>query len=215
MSSTYSRENVPLSEPQEKPDSFGGSSHGSSDNGDADLKSKFPIRCSNAGGSADLEKETLVQQTPDKSPDKEISLKLQKTVTPGAASITPPIAPQPEATYPEGGLRAWLVVFGSFSGMLACFGLTMNAGGVLEAYISTHQLAGCDPSAVGWLFSIYIFFSFFCGLQIGPIFDAKGPRWLIFLGSVFLIAGNFGMASSTRKSFEEYKTCPTDPYQLY
>ena len=27
-----------------------------------------------------------------------------------------------DATYPEGGLRAWLVVLGSFCGMTACFG---------------------------------------------------------------------------------------------
>lgn len=30
---------------------------------------------------------------------------------------------QPDVTYPEGGLQAWLVVLGSFSGMLAAFGL--------------------------------------------------------------------------------------------
>ena len=36
--------------------------------------------------------------------------------------------PQDQAdTYPEGGLRAWLVVLGSFSGMTACFGLLNSA----------------------------------------------------------------------------------------
>ncbi|KAI9855849.1 MAG: hypothetical protein M1830_006440, partial [Pleopsidium flavum] len=28
-----------------------------------------------------------------------------------------------DVTYPEGGLRAWLVVFGSFCGMMAAFGM--------------------------------------------------------------------------------------------
>ena len=199
MNSTYSTDNVPHSEPQEKPDSSDASSHGSSQNEETKGTPDIPKRSSNAGGVADLEKETVVEQTTDKSRENETTLKLQRTVTPGVAPITPPIALQPEATYPEGGLRAWLVVFGSFSGMLACFGL-MNTVGVLEAYVSTHQLAGYDPSAVGWLFSIYIFFSFFCGLQIGPIFDAKGPRMLVFLGSIFLVAGTLGLASSTRKS---------------
>jgi len=32
-----------------------------------------------------------------------------------------------ENDYPEGGFRAWLVVFGSFTGMMACFGI-MNTG---------------------------------------------------------------------------------------
>ena len=199
MSSTYSTDNVPHSEPQENPDNYDTSSRGSSQNEEKGGKPDISKQSSNADVAAELEKETLVLQTPDKSRENETTLKLQRTVTPGVASITPPIALQPEATYPEGGLRAWLVVLGSFSGMLACFGL-MNTVGVLEAYVSTHQLAGYDPSAVGWLFSIYIFFSFFCGLQIGPIFDAKGPRMLVFLGSIFLVAGNFGLANSTRKS---------------
>ena len=101
-----------------------------------------------------------------------------------------------EATYPEGGLRAWLVVLGAFSGMVASFGI-MNTVGTLQAYISTHQLAHYEPELIGWIFSIYIFVAFFGGLQIGPIFDAKGPRWLIAAGSVFLVGGTLAVAEST------------------
>ncbi|KAI4138991.1 MAG: hypothetical protein LQ341_004413 [Variospora aurantia] len=95
-------------------------------------------------------------------------------------------ATQPEVTYPEGGLQAWLVVLGSFSGMLAAFGL-MNTIGTFQAYLITHQLADTPPSTVGWIFSLYVFLAFGCGLQIGPIFDRKGPRWLVFAGSVCLV----------------------------
>ena len=104
--------------------------------------------------------------------------------------------PSPEAEYPEGGLAAWLVVFGSFSGMTAGFGL-MNTVGTYQAYLSTHQLSTSSPSLVGWIFSIYIFLAFFCGVQIGPVFDAKGPRWLVFAGSVCLVGGTFAFAEST------------------
>ena len=167
-------------------------------------KPGLPRTPSSATGYADIEKEALVKEkSNEESLEKRDFLTLQRTVTPAAASIALPIAPQPEATYPEGGLRAWLVVFGSFSGMFACFGL-MNTVGTIEAYVSTHQLADYDPSAVGWLFSTYIFFSFFCGLQVGPIFDAKGPRLLIFLGSVFIVAGTLGLANSTRMSLPIY-----------
>lgn len=38
---------------------------------------------------------------------------------------------RPDATYPEGGLQGWLVVLGSFSGMLASFG-QMNASTFLN-----------------------------------------------------------------------------------
>lgn len=99
-------------------------------------------------------------------------------------------------SYPEGGLRAWLVVLGSFSGMTASFGI-MNTIGTFQAYLSTHQLASYSPSAVGWIFSIYVFLGFFCGVQIGPIFDAKGPRWIVVAGTVCLLAGTVGVAFST------------------
>ncbi|CAL8584491.1 hypothetical protein XPA_010084 [Xanthoria parietina] len=102
-----------------------------------------------------------------------------------------------EVTYPEGGLRAWLVVLGSFSGMLASFGL-MNIVGTFQAYLTTHQLANESPSTVGWIFSIYVFLAFGCGLQIGPIFDRKGSRWLVLAGTVCLVVGMIGVSESTK-----------------
>lgn len=64
----------------------------------------------------------------------------------------------------------------------------MNTIGTFQAYLSTHQLAGQNESSIGWIFGIYAFLSFFCGIQIGPIFDAKGPRWLVLAGSVLILA---------------------------
>ena len=101
-------------------------------------------------------------------------------------------------TFPEGGLRAWLVVMGAFSGMTASFGL-LNSAGMFQAYLSTHQLVHESPSAVGWIFSLEAFLTFFCGVQIGPIFDAYGPRWSVFAGTVCLLGGLLGVAESTSK----------------
>ena len=103
-----------------------------------------------------------------------------------------------ELTFPEGGVRAWLVVLGSFSGMTASFGI-LNTAGTFQTYLSTHQLAHESPSAVGWIFSLYAFLTFFCGIQIGPVFDAAGPRWLVFAGTVCLVGGMLGVAESTSK----------------
>ena len=100
--------------------------------------------------------------------------------------------------FPEGGVRAWLVVLGSFSGMTASFGV-LNSAGTFQVYLSMNQLADESPSAVGWIFSLYAFLTFFCGVQIGPIFDAYGPRWLVFAGTVCLVGGMFGAAESTSK----------------
>ncbi|KAJ5103353.1 hypothetical protein N7532_003882 [Penicillium argentinense] len=86
-------------------------------------------------------------------------------------------------TYPEGGLEAWLVVLGSFLGLFGSLGL-VNTIGTFQAYIETHQLKDYSSGSIGWIFGMYAFLTFFCGVQIGPIFDARGPRLLVLAGSV-------------------------------
>ncbi|KAJ7867053.1 major facilitator superfamily domain-containing protein [Mycena leptocephala] len=83
-------------------------------------------------------------------------------------------------TYPEGGLAAWSVAVGSWCSMMAGLGL-VNSVGVFEAYVSTTLLPSYSADAIGWIFGLYVFISYFCGVQIGPIFDARGPRELIIL----------------------------------
>ncbi|KAL9621406.1 MAG: hypothetical protein Q9160_004166 [Pyrenula sp. 1 TL-2023] len=90
-------------------------------------------------------------------------------------------------TYPEGGTSAWLCVFGSFCGLIAILGVT-NTLSVYQNYLITHQLATVDVGTVGWVFGLYTFVAFGGGIQIGPTFDALGPRWLVFAGSVCTIA---------------------------
>ncbi|KAF2664993.1 MFS general substrate transporter [Microthyrium microscopicum] len=106
-------------------------------------------------------------------------------------------SPNDAAIYPEGGLRAWLVVLGSFSGMLASFGF-MNTIGVFQEYISRNQLSTYSDSTIGWIFSMYIFIAFGGGLIIGPVFDAKGPRLLLLSGSICLVTAMLliGIAST-------------------
>jgi MFS family permease len=89
-------------------------------------------------------------------------------------------------TYPEGGLQAYLCVLGSFCGLMAALGM-MNTLGTYQSYLSTHQLRTSSSSAIGWIFGLYAFLSFFAGLQIGPVFDALGPRYLVLAGSVLLL----------------------------
>ncbi|KAK6956348.1 hypothetical protein Daesc_001625 [Daldinia eschscholtzii] len=55
-----------------------------------------------------------------------------------------------DETYPEGGLEAWIVVFGSWCGLLASLGL-MNSIATLQTYVATHQLSNYDEGTVGWL----------------------------------------------------------------
>ncbi|OJD26255.1 hypothetical protein ACJ73_02374 [Blastomyces percursus] len=73
-----------------------------------------------------------------------------------------------EISYPEGGLRAWNIV-GSF-----------------HSYIGEHQLREYDEGTIDWIFNVFIFLSFFGGIQIGPVFDSRGPRMLMLAGSVYM-----------------------------
>jgi hypothetical protein len=95
-----------------------------------------------------------------------------------------------EYIYPEGGLQAWLVVLGSWCALFAALGVA-NTLAIFQAYISQDQLSSYDPSQIGWIFSVYVFLAFACGIYIGPIFDVYGPRWLVLPGSVCVVASMF------------------------
>lgn len=89
-------------------------------------------------------------------------------------------------TFPEGGLAGWLAVCGSFCAMLSVFGI-INSSAVFESYFTTHQLKEYSTSQLGWIFSLYLFIVFFVGIQVGPIFDRHGPRYLVATGSLFMV----------------------------
>ncbi|POS76125.1 riboflavin transporter MCH5 [Diaporthe helianthi] len=89
-------------------------------------------------------------------------------------------------TFPEGGAQGWLAVAGSFCAMLSVFGI-INSSAVFESYFSEHQLAHHNASEIGWIFSIYLFCVFFVGIQVGPIFDRYGARWLVAVGSILIV----------------------------
>ncbi|KAJ6477837.1 putative monocarboxylate transporter [Mycena vitilis] len=100
-------------------------------------------------------------------------------------------------TYPEGGFAAWSVAVGSWCSMMAGLGL-VNSVGVFQAYVSTTVLRTYSPDAIGWIFGLYVFVSNFCGVQIGPIFDTRGPRELMFAGSICLVASTFALSCCTK-----------------
>lgn len=79
-----------------------------------------------------------------------------------------------ESDYPEGGVAAWSVVFGAFAAMLSSMGL-LNTVGVLQAWVSEHQLHGYSESQIGWIFSTYAFFLYIGGAQVGTF---VGLYWL-------------------------------------
>lgn len=74
----------------------------------------------------------------------------------------------------------------------------MNTISTYNTYLSTHQLSDHSESSIGWIFSVYIFLTFFCGIQIGPVFDARGPRLLVLAGSILMMASIMLMGICSR-----------------
>lgn len=124
--------------------------------------------------------------------------------------------PDDHDDYPEGGIRAWMVVVGAWCAMIPPMGL-LNTLAVLQAWFSEHELKGTAESTTGWIFSSYAFFITACGAQVGsyspharfklnarlnylsegPIFDAYNIKWLLAPGSLGLIASMIFLSFST------------------
>jgi hypothetical protein len=106
-----------------------------------------------------------------------------------------------EIDYPEGGLKAWSVVIGSFCAMFSIFGI-INTTAVFQEYLSTHQLKNYSPGEIGWIFSVSLFLTFFGGAFVGPVFDALGPRALVLAGSICLLLSAFLLGVCTGKLYK-------------
>lgn len=61
----------------------------------------------------------------------------------------------PILDFPDGGYRAWLLVFGAWLISFCTFGF-VNSFGIFEAYYSTHQLAASTPSDIAWIGSFQV-----------------------------------------------------------
>ena len=118
--------------------------------------------------------------------------------SPSLPTVVVSAAVHTEVTYPEGGRDAWLVVLGAWCGLTASLGI-YNTTGVFEAVISQVILPAESPSALGWLFSIYAFMFWVCGVQVGPTFDVMGPRALIIAGTICTLVSMYSLSVSTSK----------------
>lgn len=89
--------------------------------------------------------------------------------------LSPPKIPSFQPTFPDGGLRAWLVVLGGFCCLFVSFGwinckynssfqtklqLTMTGIGVFQTYYETNLLSSYSSSTVAWISSLETFMMF-------------------------------------------------------
>ncbi|KAK4071375.1 uncharacterized protein Triagg1_6036 [Trichoderma aggressivum f. europaeum] len=107
-------------------------------------------------------------------------------------------------TYPDGGLQAWLVVLGSWACMIPSMGL-LNTMAVLQARLSENELRNLPESTIGWILSSYAFFLYFCGAQVGPIFDAYDVKYLVIPGNIGIVISM--MLIGLCKEFYQFFLC--------
>lgn len=65
-----------------------------------------------------------------------------------------------EHEYAEGGLRAYLTVFGAFMALLCTFG-QMNSFGTYQTWYHDNQLKHLSPSTISWIGSLQLWVFFF------------------------------------------------------
>ncbi|KAH7035840.1 major facilitator superfamily domain-containing protein [Microdochium trichocladiopsis] len=99
--------------------------------------------------------------------------------------------------FPEGGIRAWLVVTGASLTLFPSFGF-LTAIGTLQDYWARHQLRFYSSRDIGWISGLLLYLWLAAGLIVGPCFDRYGPRWVMLLGSVGFIAMFILLAHSSQ-----------------
>lgn len=102
-----------------------------------------------------------------------------------------------EDVFPEGGLRAWLVVVGATLMLLPSFGF-MVAIGTLQDYWHQNQLSNFAARDIGWIPSVFVYLTLGLGLWVGPLFDRYGPRWIALIGSCGFVIMIFLLAECTK-----------------
>jgi MFS family permease len=141
-------------------------------------------------------------------------------------AVTPaPAGPPGAGDFPDGGLEAWLVVFGGWCALFCTFGL-VNCVGVFQEYYLSNSLSEYKLETVSWITSSQVFFMVFCGTivsgffplilasfnlvvwlthfcsrQFGRIYDNYGPKWLLWGGTLAYVFGLM-MVSLSNKYYQ-------------
>ncbi|KAJ7350620.1 major facilitator superfamily domain-containing protein [Mycena albidolilacea] len=101
------------------------------------------------------------------------------------------------AEYPDGGTRAWLIVFGGACTTFSTFGL-VNAWGVFQSYYTETLLKDSSPSDIAWIGSIQYALIFIPGVASGHYFDRGYHRIPFFIASAVLVAATFLVGQCTQ-----------------
>ncbi|KAJ7493669.1 monocarboxylate permease [Mycena latifolia] len=102
---------------------------------------------------------------------------------------TSPIVLHSEASdFPDGGIKAWVVVFGVC--ILSSWGY-LNSWGVFQTYYQQTTLHRSSPSQIAWIGSLQHSLIFLPGILVGRLFDFEFSRIPYAAGSALIILGTF------------------------
>ncbi|RDB23012.1 Riboflavin transporter MCH5 [Hypsizygus marmoreus] len=101
-----------------------------------------------------------------------------------------------DPNFPDGGWRAWLVVFGAMCNTFSTFGY-VNSWGTFQAYYQQNLLKDSSPSNIAWIGSIQYSLIFLPGIVVGRLFDLGYFRSLFLTSSAILVASTFLVAQCT------------------
>ncbi|KAJ8075499.1 hypothetical protein PM082_021129 [Marasmius tenuissimus] len=102
----------------------------------------------------------------------------------------------PDFEFPDGGLRAWLVVLGAALSSTVSFGY-VNSWGVFQSYYEKTLLQDLSPSTIAWIGSVQYSLVFLPALPIGRLFDLGYFKIPFLISSIALVVGAFLTAQCT------------------
>lgn len=101
----------------------------------------------------------------------------------------------PVPSFPDGGVRGYLVVAGGTLVLFSTFGMS-NAYGAFQAQYETGLLSHEAPSDISWIGSVHLGILFVCGLPSGRLFDDGFFRYQLAIGSSLWAIGIFMLSLS-------------------
>ncbi|KAF2709572.1 MFS general substrate transporter [Pleomassaria siparia CBS 279.74] len=132
-----------------------------------------------------LEGSTTVQHPTRRSPTQDtLNPELRDVEAHDEEAVLEPALPPP----PDGGLHAWLKVFGGFLVYINIWGFTLTYG-AFQAYYKSDLLASSNPSAISWIGTVQAWLLIMVGVLSGPLFDRGYFRSMLYLGNFLVVFG--------------------------
>ncbi|KAI4653500.1 hypothetical protein J4E93_001266 [Alternaria ventricosa] len=135
----------------------------------------------------DIHRQVETANSHEVAGDKEAQIDARSTLT-AESAIPPP---------PDGGLHAWLKVFGGFMIYINIWGFTLTYG-AFQTYYRTTLLTSSTPSAISWIGTVQAWLLIVIGTLSGPLFDLGYFRSMLLVGNFLVVLGIMMLSLSTQ-----------------